>query len=349
MKLLFWYDSNIITEGGGFMKTELVDNVMQRMTGMLDQTQMQALKMALVICMDGYDVRKEQTELSTEVIDDWEYCRRFLQSMVVAGRATGTIEQYRIHLRILLKDVRKTVLEMTDDDLMLHLARQKYQRNLSNRYLNLKRIVFRSFFGWMRRKKYIRENPAELLDQIRYDTKIKKPYTDEEREKIRCSCQRERDLALVDMLYSTAARVSEIAALNRSDIDFVDNGCIVHGKGGKERPVYLNASSAYHLQMYLRSRTDSNPALFVGHCRPYRRLGKNGIEAILRRLGEDAGVEKVHPHRYRRTALTNAANRGMPLQDVQSLAGHASPNTTMIYCTVDKGKVKAEHKMYLAS
>lgn len=215
--------------------------------------------------------------------------------------------------------------------------------------MNLKRVVFRSFFGWLRRKKYIQENPAELLDQIKYDETIKKPYSDEEREKIRCSCQRERDLALVDVLYSTAARVSEIASLNRADIDFVENGCIVHGKGGKERSVYLNATAAYHLQMYLQSRTDQNPALFVGCCQPFDRLGKNGIEAILRRLGKSAGVDHVHPHRYRRTALTNAANRGMPLQDVQCLAGHASPNTTMIYCTVDKSKVKAEHKMYLAS
>ena len=321
------------------MKMELIDMVLQRMTGQLDQAQMQALKMALAISMEGLEICREQTELSTEITDNWEFCRRFLQAMVVAGKAQGTIEQYRMHIRMLFEDVRKPVIEMTDDDLMLHLARQKYQRGLSNRYLNLKRIVFRSFFGWLRRKKYIQENPAELLDQIRYDETIKKPY----------SCQRERDLALVDVLYSTAARVSEVAALNRSDIDFVENGCIVHGKGGKERPVYLNASAAYHLQMYLQSRTDRNPALFVGCCQPYARLGKNGIEAILRRLGKDAGVEKVHPHRYRRTALTNAANRGMPLQDVQSLAGHASPNTTMIYCTVDRSKVQAEHKMYLAS
>ena len=101
--------------------------------------------------------------------------------------------------------------------------------------------------------------------------------------------------------------------------------------------------------MYLRGRTDDSPALFVESRRPYRRLSRNGIEAVLRRLGRDAGVEGVHPHRYRRTALTNAVNRGMPLQDVQTLAGHANPNTTMIYCAVDKSKVKAEHKMYLAS
>lgn len=331
------------------MKMELIDMVLQRMMGVLDQAQLQALKLAMTISMEGLEIRKEQTELSTEVMDNREFSRRFLQAMAVAGKAPGTIKQYQMHIRILFEDVRKPVLEMTDEDLMLHLARQKYQRGVSNRYLNLKRIVFRSFFGWMRRKKYIQENPAELLDQIKYDETIKAPYSDEEREKIRCSCQRERDLALVDVLYSTAARVSEIVALNRSDIDFVENGCIVHGKGGKERPVYLNASAAYHLQMYLQGRADSNPALFVSYCKPYDRLGKNGIEAILRRLGRDAGVDHVHPHRYRRTALTNAANRGMPLQDVQSLAGHASPNTTMIYCTVDRSKVQAEHKMYLAS
>lgn len=331
------------------LKMELIEMVLQRMMGLLDQAQLQALKMAMTICMEGLEIRKEQTELSTDVMDNWEFSRRFLQAMAVAGKAEGTVKQYQMHIRILFEDIRKPVMDMTDEDLMLHLARQKYQRGVSNRYLNLKRVVFRSFFGWMRKKKYIRENPAELLDQIKYDQEIKKPYSDEEREKIRCSCQRERDLALVDVLYSTAARVSEIAALNRSDIDFVENGCIVHGKGGKERPVYLNASAAYHLQMYLQGRTDQNPALFVGCCKPYERLGKSGIEAILRRLGKDAGVDHVHPHRYRRTALTNAANRGMPLQDVQSLAGHASPNTTMIYCTVDRSKVQAEHKMYLAS
>ena len=331
------------------VKSELIERVMNRMTGVLNTGQLQELKIALAISMDGLEVRREQTELSTEVMDNWEYLRKYLQALLIAGRSQGTIENYKMHIRILFEDIRKPVLEMTDDDLMLHIARQKYSRKLGNRYLDGKRIVFRSFFGWLRRRKYIHENPAELLDQIRYDAVIKKPYTDEDREKIRCSCKRERDLALVDVLYSTAARVSEIAALNRQDIDFVESGCIVHGKGGKERPVYLNATAAYHLQMYLRGRQDDNPALFVSCKKPYNRLGKNGIEAVLRRLGTAAGVSKVHPHRYRRTALTNAANRGMPLQDVQSLAGHANPNTTMIYCTVDKQKVKAEHKMYLAS
>ena len=140
-----------------------------------------------------------------------------------------------------------------------------------------------------------------------------------------------------------------MTALNRQDIDWVGGECIVHGKGGKERPVYLNASAAYHLQRYLEERTDSNPALFVSYSEPHSRLSKDGVEALLRRIGNQTGIEKVHPHRYRRTAITNAANRGMPLQDAQVMAGHADANTTMVYFSSDKSKVKSEHKMYLAS
>lgn len=331
------------------MKRDFIEAVKLRMVDVLDDNQLQELQMALMICLNGIELRKECTELSTEVVNNWEYCRRFLQYMIVKGCSQGTVDNYKMHLRILDQDLKKSVIEMTEDDLMLHLARQKYQREIGNRYLNQKRIVFRSFFGWLRRKKYIKENPAELLDQIKYDVKIKKAFTDEEREILRCKCTCERDLALLDFLYSTGCRVSEVVALDIKDIDFAESQCIVYGKGGKERMVYLNASASYHLQMYLENRTDNNPALFVGTRKPFKRLSKNGIEAVLRRLGKLANIENVHPHRYRRTALTNAANRGMPLQDVQYMAGHASPDTTMIYCNVDVSKVKAEHKMYLAS
>ena len=331
------------------MKMELIDRVMQRMMSVLDEKQLQELRMALVISMEGLTVEKEKTELSTEVIDNWEYVRRFLQAFLMSGKSQETVKQYQLHLRIMLNDLRKPVWEITESDIMEHLARQKYSRKLSNRYLNYKRAVFGSFFSWLRRKRYIRENPVELIEPIKYDSVIKKPFTDEEREKLRCACQHERDLAILDFLYSTAARVSEMTALNRQDIDWVGGECIVHGKGGKERPVYLNASAAYHLQKYLQERTDTDPALFVSCKAPHTRLTRSGIEEILRTLGKRAGVKLVHPHRYRGTALTNAANRGMPLQDVQSLAGHANPNTTMIYCAVDQRKVKAEHRMYLAS
>ena len=331
------------------MKRDFIESVKNRLVHVLDESQMQELEMAITICLDGLQLQKECTELSTQVVDNWEYCRRYMQSLVVAGKAKGTIENYGMHLKLLLEDVRKPVQDITDDDLMLHLAKQKYERKLGNRYLDQKRIAFRQFFKWMRKKKFIAESPAELLDPIKYDTKLKKPFKDEEREMLRCACKCERDWAILEFLYSTAARVSEVVSLNREDIDFTEKQCIVRGKGGKERMLYLNATAVYHLKKYLDERTDDNPALFVSTKKPFERLSDKGIQAVLRRLGKVAGVANVHPHRYRRTALTNAANRGMPLQDVQFMAGHASPDTTMIYCSIDTSKVKAEHKMYLAA
>lgn len=331
------------------MKREFIEQVKMRMAGILNEEQLQELEMAITISLGGLQLQKECTEVSTEVIDNWEYLRLFLQHMIVSGKSQGTVANYKMHLRILLDDMKKPVQEITDDDLMYHLAKQKHLRKVGNRYLDQKRMVFRSFFKWMRKKKYISESPAELLDPIKYDSKIKKPFNDEEREKLRCACSCERDWALLEFLYSTAARVSEVVSLNREDIDFTEKQCVVRGKGGKERLLYLNATAVYHLKKYLEERTDDNPALFVGTKKPYDRLTDKGVQAVLRRLGKTAGISDVHPHRYRRTALTNAANRGMPLQDVQHLAGHASPETTMIYCTVDDVKVKAEHRMYLAS
>ena len=331
------------------MKHEFIENVKSRLVHVLDECQMQEVEMVLSLCLGGVILQKECTEVSTKVIDNFEYLRMYLQHMVVSGKSNGTIANYKMHLRIMLEDIRKPVQEITDDDLMYHLAHQKYMRKVSNRYLDQKRMVFRSFFKWLRKKKLITESPADLLDQIKYDRKLKKPLKDEEREMLRCACKCERDWAILEFLYSTAARVSEVVSLNREDIDFADKQCIVRGKGGKERMLYLNATTSYHLQRYLESRTDDNPALFVSMKKPFERLTDKGVQAVLRRLGKVAGVSNVHPHRYRRTALTNAANRGMPLQDVQFMAGHASPDTTMIYCTVDAEKVKAEHRMYLAA
>lgn len=331
------------------MKREFIEQVKMRMAGILNEEQLQELEMAITISLGGLQLQKACTEVSTEVIDNWEYLRLFLQHMIVSGKSQGTVANYKMHLRILLDDMKKPVQEITDDDLMYHLAQQKYLRKVGNRYLDQKRMVFRAFFKWMRKKKYILESPAELLDPIKYDSKIKKPFNDEEREKLRCACSCERDWALLEFLYSTAARVSEVVSLNREDIDFTEKQCVVRGKGGKERLLYLNATAVYHLKKYLEERADDQTALFVGTKKPYDRLTDKGVQAVLRRLGKTAGIADVHPHRYRRTALTNAANRGMPLQDVQHLAGHASPETTMIYCTVDDVKVKAEHRMYLAS
>mgnify|MGYP003213173504 FL=1 len=188
-----------------------------------------------------------------------------------------------------------------------------------------------------------------LVEQIKVEKRIKRPFSDTDREMLLRNCKVLRDKAMMEFLYSTAVRVSELKNLNIEDIRWGTKDLIVYGKGGKERTVYLNERTHMYLQEYLQSRTDNNPALFVGVRKPYNRLTKTGIEDMIRRTGRRAGVEKAHPHRFRGTALTNALNRGMPLQEASIFAGHAKTETTMLYCTVDQESVKYHHKKYLSA
>ena len=164
-------------------------------------------------------------------------------------------------------------------------------------------------------------------------------------ERIRKACGNIRDLALVDFLYATGCRVSEVSGLDISDVDFESMECVVLGKGNKERKVYLTEVAAMHLQEYLNIRTDACEALFAGRG---KRLGKNGIEAIVKNLGKRAGVENVHPPRYRRTLATNLLDRGMNIQDVAAILGHADLKTTQIYCYISLANVKSAYRKYAA-
>lgn len=152
-----------------------------------------------------------------------------------------------------------------------------------------------------------------------------------------------------DLQFHICFRVSELASLNIEDIHWSGKDLIVYGKGGKERRVYLNERTHMYLQEYLQSRTDSNPALFVGLKSPHNRLTRAGIEDVIRRIGKRAGVEKAHPHRFRGTSITNALNRGMPLQEAAIMAGHSKTETTMMYCLVDQESVQHHHKKYLSA
>ena len=176
---------------------------------------------------------------------------------------------------------------------------------------------------------------------------IKYPFTGEELEKLRNGCKNIRNLAIVDFLYSTGVRVSELCELNIKDINFYEGSCIVWGKGSKQREVYLNANAKLHLQEYLTSRTDKNEALFVYDREPYGRLKPQGVETMVRNLGKQCGIHKAHPHRFRRTNATNALNKGMPLEEVKEMLGHSKVDTTLIYCTVSRENVKHSHKKYM--
>lgn len=331
------------------MKDEIVMAILREITPLLGQEQLDALKETVRAVLSGYEVQKRETSLMRTDQNGMNYLQVFLESFRQNGKSEGTIEQYRLHLSRMLSYVGKNVQEIEDDDLIDYIHKYKQIRKVSNRYLNSIRLVFNSFFRWLQRRKIILRNPVDGLDPIKYRQVVKKPLSPEELERVRCACEKERDLAIVEFLYSSAVRVSELVQLNREDICWESDDVMVLGKGNKEREVYLNARAHLHLKKYLESRTDDNPALFVSGRSPHERLTKAGVEYIVARIGKAAGVENVHPHRFRRTAATDLLRMGMPIEQVQELLGHAKIDTTRIYCTVTREQVRASHRRYMAA
>ena len=323
-------------------------SVLRKMQTHLQEDQLRELKTVLHMVFADCEL-VQKTEL--RVIDrSWQDdLEDFLMSKALEGKSVNTVERYRYELSRLLSYINKAVVNITDSDISGYMRAYKVARKISNQTLQNIRAVFSTFFVWLRDRDRIRKNPMILVENIKVEKKIKKPFSDSDREKLLRNCLHLRDLVMMEFLYYTAVRVSELALLNIEDINFGDSDLIVYGKGGKERTVYLNEKTNLYLREYIESRTDLNPALFVSLKSPHQRLSKAGIEHALRTIGKRALVQKTHPHRFRRTALTNALNRGMPLQEAMILAGHSKPETTMRYCSVDQEGVKYHHKKYLSA
>ena len=185
------------------------------------------------------------------------------------------------------------------------------------------------------------------IHKVKTGKTVKETYSDESLELMRDHCDNTRDLAMIDLLSSTGIRVGELVKLNRSDVDFESRECIVFGKGNKQRKVYFDARTKIHLQRYLSTRTDDNPALFVTLNKPYSRLQIKGVEVRLQRLGRKLGLIRVHPHKFRRTLATMAIDKGMPIEQVQQLLGHESVDTTLQYAMVNQNNVKLSHHRFI--
>lgn len=331
------------------MKEEIVTAIIQEMMPLLNENQLAVLKETVRAKLCGYDIRKKETSLMRTDQNGMSYLQVFLDSFRQNGKSEGTVEQYQGHLGRMLSYIGKNVQEIEDDDLIDYMHKYKQLRKVSGRYLNNMRLVFNSFFRWLQRRKAIFRNPVDGLEPIKYRQTVKKPLSPEELERVRCACEKERDLAIVEFLYSSAVRVSELTALNRDDICWESDDVMVLGKGNKEREVYLNARTHLHLRQYLESREDDNPALFVREKAPHERLTRAGVEYIISKLGMAAGVKNVHPHRFRRTSATDLLRMGMPIEQVQELLGHTKIETTRIYCTVTKEQVKSSHRRYMSA
>lgn len=328
------------------MNTEIITEIEQSLLNCLDNAQMEMLHKVLYRCLENVEINTKSIEICEYTND--ELIKKFISAKEIEGCSKRTTKYYESTLLKMNSKMNKGITHMTTDDLRSYLTDYQKVNNCSKASVDNVRRNLSSFFSWLEEENYILKSPMKRIHKIKTDKVIKETYSDETLELLRDNCNCLRDLAIIDILASTGMRVGELVKLNINDIDFENRECVVFGKGNKERPVYFDARTKIHLKNYLNSRNDSNQALFVSLDEPHNRLNISGVEIRLRQLGRKLGISKVHPHKFRRTVATKAIDKGMPIEQVQSLLGHSQIDTTMHYAMVNQNNVKESHRKYVA-
>ena len=320
---------------------EKVVAILNEMSEYLSVAQMKKLQEVMLRIFTEKEQEKKQ-------IDNDEYLSMFLDAKRIEGCSERTIQYYRVTIAKLFLSVLTPVRKITTEDMRAYLSEYQKRNNCSKVTVDNVRRNISSFFSWLEEENHILKSPMKRIHKIKTNQQVKEIIYDEDIEKLRDKCSCKRDLAIVDLLYSTGIRVGELVNLNIPDINFEDRECVVFGKGGKERKVYFDAKAKLHLQAYINSRTDDNSALFVTLDAPYDRLKISGVEIRMRQLGRSLNLTKIHPHKFRRTMATRAIDKGMPIEQVQKILGHSQIDTTMQYAMVNQSNVKSSHKKFIS-
>lgn len=326
------------------MKEKIIKEIEQKMASILNNEQKEKLKEVLLYTFYNIEVTSIKDEL---VEDTTDYAKMFIAAKRIEGCSERTLNYYETTIKKMIDKLSKKVNSIETEDLRNYLSEYQAKNNCSKVTIDNVRRILSSFFAWLEDEDYIMKSPVRRIHKVKATQTVKETYTDEELEEMRDACVEIRDLAMVDFLVSTGVRVGELVNLDRVDIDMQERSCVVLGKGGKEREVYFDARTKIHLQNYLNSRTDNNPALFVSLLRPYDRLKISGVEIRLRELGKRINVKKIHPHKFRRTMATKAIDKGMPIEQVQVLLGHRKIDTTLQYAMVNQNNVRNSHKRFI--
>lgn len=326
------------------MKQNLITDVVQKMLPYLNNAQTERLQEVLQHILFDYEVTKVE---KGDELSEQNLVESFLSAKRIEGCSEKTLKYYNATIQTMLDGVGKTVKHIETDDIRRYLTEYQNKKNSSKVTIDNIRRILSSFFSWLEDEDYILKSPVRRIHKVKTGTNIKETYSDEALELMRDNCTELRDLAIIDMLASTGMRIGEMVLLNREDIDFNERECVVFGKGNKERIVYFDARTKIHLQNYLHSRKDDNPALFVSLQSPHNRMSIGGIEVRLRQFGKRLGLNKVHPHKFRRTLATMAIDKGMPIEQLQKLLGHKRIDTTLQYAMVKQSNVKIAHRKYI--
>lgn len=326
------------------MNATFINEVLKQLEGKVDEKRLKTIERTLYRCLKNKEIREKKVVLPK---DNNEALDFFIAAKKIEGCSIKSLNYYYTTLVKMLDKINVIYFSITTEDIRTYLSDYQENSGVSKATIDNMRRIISSFFSWLENEDYIMKSPARRIRKVRVGKIVKEIYTEENIELMRQNCKNARDLAIIDMLYSTGMRVGELVRLNISDIDFENKECVVLGKGNKQRKVYFDAKTKIHLQQYLNSRKDTDPALFVSQLYPYNRLKISGVEIALRKIGEKLHISKVHPHKFRRTLATKAIDKGMPIEQVQHLLGHTKIDTTLGYAMVDDENVKISHKKFL--
>lgn len=326
------------------MEQKLIQTVVTDMLSYLNNAQVEKLKEVLLHTLWDYDISPSDGKTKEQ---EQDLLALFLAAKRIEGCSEKSLRYYQATTQAMLDGIGKPIKEIVTEDIRQYLTNYQRERHSSRVTIDNIRRILSSFFSWLEDEDYILKSPVRRIHKVKTVSNIKETYSDETLELMRDSCSEMRDLAMIDLLASTGMRVGEMVLLNRDDVDFTERECVVFGKGDKERMVYFDARTKLHLQDYLESRSDDNPALIVSLKAPFNRLSIGGVETRLRELGRQLGVHKVHPHKFRRTLATMAIDKGMPIEQLQQLLGHKRIDTTLQYAMVKQSNVKLAHRKYI--
>lgn len=325
----------------GISMEEKIVTIVNKMADYLNISQMKKLQEVLLQTFSKNTIQKEE-------ISNDEYLRLFLDAKRIEGCSERTIKYYSVTVVRMLQKIETPVRKISTEEIRKYLVDYQKINDCSKVTVDNVRRNISSFFSWLEEEDYILKSPMRRIHKIKTKQPVKEIISDEAIELLRDHCQCSRDLAMIDLLYSTGIRVGELVNLNISDVDFEARECVVFGKGDKERKVYFDAKAKLHLLNYLHKRDDDNPALFVTLDAPHERLKISGVEIRIRTLGRKLNMGKIHPHKFRRTMATRAIDKGMPIEQVQKLLGHSQIDTTMQYAIVNQTNVKTSHQKFIA-
>ena len=308
----------------------------------LPQEQLKKVLMIFDTSMQNFDIKPKELAI-IPVTGIPEVVKYYIAAKSISHRQMSTLRQYKYKLEHFFSVIGKSFMDITANDIRNYLHVFKQERNVSDRYLECVRVTINSFFQWLVDKEYLAKNPCQNVDKIKYKVKKRPSLSSYELEYCRLHTEDVREKALVDFLFSTGLRVSECADVKLDDINWHKRSVHVrHGKGDKERTVYFNAESEVSLKQYLDSRHDTNNGLFVSTRKPYNAIQSPAIEKIIRNISRRLDI-KIYPHKLRHTFATFGAHSGMSLRMLQTLMGHAKPETTMIYISQQEDEVEQEY------